>query len=250
MVEENGARKKKGYVLIVEKNVDDRFLTSMLLQRFGYNTFGTNNSAEAVDFMFVAPPVAVIAEAGQTSSSLLYRMKKGPGFADVPVIFLTATPDPALDDRVKRGELAAALVKPVRAEDLYRVIQSVVEKTPRRNIRIATSLPAVVDDGVSSRDEYVTVLSEHGLFFQTFEQRQINKVLPISFKVKGRTIKITAVVLYTTSLDEGPFKEPGMGMKFVSISSDDRMLIKEYILAEVHEDIAQKKGEEGIRWGD
>ncbi len=46
-------------------------------------------------------------------------------------------------------------------------------------------------------------------------------------------ISLEAVVLYSCSSGEGPFREQGMGMKFVKISPQDRALIKAYILEEV-----------------
>jgi len=235
----NEAERKKHYILIVEKNIDDRFLTSMLLQRFGYNTFGSGSATEAVEFMLVAPPAAVFAEAGATSSTLVYRMKKAPGFADIPVIFMAAPSDSAPQD----SALGAVIRKPINAEELYRVIQSVVEKTPRRNIRIATSLPANVEDAYGGKGELVTVLSENGMFIRTGEPRTIGKIVPVTFELRGRTIRLEAVVLYTTELGEGPFREPGMGMKFTKLGPEDTALIREFILADVHEELAPKKPE-------
>lgn len=236
----NPETRKKKYILIVEKSVDDRFQTSMLLQRFGYNTFGTGVAAEAVDFMFVAPPVAIIAEAGPTSASLVYRLKKSPGFTDIPIIILLAAPDPSLEERVKRGEYAGLVKKPVNAEELYQVVQAVIEKTPRKNIRIYTRLCAAIEDSYACDKEIVTVLSEYGMFVQTPEPRSISKIFPVSFEIKERTIRVEAVVLYTTENEGGPFREAGMGLKFTKINPEDSALIKAYILEGVQENLIHK----------
>jgi len=53
-------------------------------------------------------------------------------------------------------------------------------------------------------------------------------------------INIEAVVLYTTTFDEGPFKEPGMGMKFVTISRADRDIIKAFILEWINEGMSRQ----------
>jgi len=232
----NPEAKKRKYILIVEKNVDDRFQTSMLLQRFGYNTFGSGVAAEAVEFMFVAPPAAIVAEAGPTSASLVYRLKKSPGFTDIPIIILLGAPDPALEERVRRGEYAALVKKPVNAEELYQTIQAVVEKTPRKNIRINTRIRAAIADSYAGDQEFVTVLSEHGMFLNTPEPRSINKVVPVSFEIKGRTVTVEAMVLYTTEDEGGPFREAGMGMKFAKIGPGDSALIKAYVLENVNGD--------------
>ncbi len=232
----NSAEKNKRFILVVDNNVDDRFHTSMVLQQFGYNICTAGTAVEAIEFMSVAPPAGVVAEAGLTGSNLLSRIKKDPCFSDVPVILLSSTPNAALEDRARRGEYAAFLRKPVDVEALYRAIQSAVEKTPRQNIRIATSLKAKLED---ESDGIVTVLSEFGMFFRTLDPRPVNSHLSLSIEIKGRTIKLEAVVLYSCSFDEGPFKEPGMGMKFVEINLEDRALIKAFILEQVEGGIAR-----------
>lgn len=221
------------YILVVDGNIDERFQTSMILQQLGYNTCTARSSAEAIEFMAVAPPVGVVSEAGTSGLALLSRIRNEARFSDVPIIFLSKTPDRALEDRARKGEFAAVLLKPVKADELYRIIQEVVEKGPRRNIRIATALRAKLEDAPGNSDDFVTVLSEYGMFFRTLDPRPLNAHVPVSLEIKGRTIKLEAVVLYSTSFDEGPFKEPGMGMKFVKISKDDQALIKAFIFEQV-----------------
>jgi len=233
----NTAEMKKRFILVVDNNVDDRFHTSMVLQRFGYNICTARSGEEAVEFMSVSPPAAVVSEAGLTGAGLLSRVKKDARFLDVPLILVSTRPDQALEDRARRGEYAAFLRKPVDVEELYRVIQSAVEKTPRRNIRIAVYLKAKLEDDPEGTDAFVTVISEYGMFFRTLEPRPANTRVPVTIEIKGRSVKLEAVVLYASSFDEGPFKEPGMGMKFVKISPEDQALIKTFILEQVGSDI-------------
>jgi hypothetical protein len=49
------------------------------------------------------------------------------------------------------------------------------------------------------------------------------------FTLAGRTIRLEASVLYSYSFGEGPFKEPGMGMRFARIDVDDRSFLQQYI---------------------
>jgi CheY-like chemotaxis protein len=229
----DAAERAKRYVLVLETNVDDRFMVSMLLQRFGCTICSAYSAEEALEFLSVAPPAAVISEGGQIGVGLLGRIKKDGRFVDIPVIFLTSSPDHALEDRVRRGEIAAVLRKPVDAEAFYRAIQASVEKTPRKNIRIATYLPAKLTDDPVNGGGYVTVLSEHGMFFRTLEPRTVRMHVPVSFSLPGSEIMAEATVLYTCEFDEGPFKEPGMGMKFSKISDDARALIRNFILEQI-----------------
>lgn len=229
----DAAERAKRYVLVVETNVDDRFTVSMLLQRFGCAICSAHSGEEALEFLSVAPPAAVVSEGGQIGTGLLARIKKDGRYSDVPVILLTSSPDHALEDRVRRGEIAAVLRKPVDAEAFFRAIQVSVEKGPRKNIRIATYLPAKMTDDPVNGDGYVTVLSEHGMFFRTLEPRAVRTQVPVSFSLQGTEVKVEATVLYTSDFDEGPFKEPGMGMKFSKISDDARALIRNFILEQI-----------------
>jgi hypothetical protein len=69
----------------------------------------------------------------------------------------------------------------------------------------------------------------------------INTIIPAVFEINGRLVKLDTVVLYTTNFDEGPFKEPGMGMKFVKISRADRNRIAIFILEQLEEGIVRQQ---------
>ena len=229
----DAAERAKRYVLVLETNVDDRFMVSMLLQRFGCTICSAYTAEEALEFLTVAPPSAVVSEGGQTGAGLLARIRKDGRFLDIPVILLTSMPDPALEDRMRRGELAAVLRKPVDAEAFYRAIQTSIEKTPRKNIRITTYLPAKMMDDPVNGEGYVTVLSEHGMFFRTLETRAVHLPVPVVFSLPGSQVTVEATVLYACGFDEGPFNEPGMGLKFTKISEDGRALIRHFILEQI-----------------
>ena len=227
------AKHRKPYVLLLDDNIDERFQTSMLLQQFGYNICTAHTAGEALDFLCVAPPVGIIAEAGLTGSGLLSRLTKDPRFSEVQLILLASAPDRALEDLAHRGELAGFLRKPIEAEGLYRAVQIAVEKTPRKNIRVATYLQASLEDGAGGREGFVTVLSEFGLYFRTLEPRPVRTRLGLGFEIPGRAINVQAEVLYSYAFNDGPFTDPGMGMKFLQMSPADQAEIKAYIMKQL-----------------
>jgi CheY-like chemotaxis protein len=232
--------KNKRYVLVVDSNIDDRFYTCMLLQRFGCSIFTANTSDDAIEFMTVAPPSAIVADAGLNGQTLLSWITKDPRFLDVPLILLFSSPDAALEDRARKEECAAYLHKPLKVEEFYRIVQTVIEKGPRRNLRIATHLQVKLEDGLTGSEGYVTVLSEYGMFFRTLEPRPIGARIPVAFKIRNRIVQLEAIVLYATTFDDGPFNEPGMGMKFVKISRADRDLIATFMLEQLEEGIVRQ----------
>ena len=240
VAEMNGEERKRRYVLVVSSNVDDRFSMSMMLQRLSYNICTASTVEEAIEFMCVAPPSGILAEAGPTGSGLLARIKKDPRFSEVPLILLSP-PDRALEERARKGEFAACLRKPVDVEELYRAVESVIEKGPRRNIRIAANLKAKLEGQGAGSDGYATVISEYGMFFRTLDPLPANTRVPVDLEIKGRSIKIETVVLYSCSVDDGPFKEPGMGLKFSRIAPADQEHIRQFIREELTRGIAPDK---------
>lgn len=53
------------------------------------------------------------------------------------------------------------------------------------------------------------------------------------FSVRASPIALEAEVVYDCTFDEGPFREPGMGMKFVEIKPEDQTFIKEFIRVDI-----------------
>jgi CheY-like chemotaxis protein len=224
------------YFLVIDNSVDDRFRTSMLLQRFGYHISTASSSEEAMDLMRVTPPAVLIVD-DINIANLLSDIQKDNRFSEVPVIMLAQPSNPDERARACREQVAACLAKPLDAEQFYRTVQSVVEKTPRENIRIETCLSAWVEGG-ADRKGVVTVISKSGLFFQTESPLKVNTRTLVRLEINNRSITLEAVVLYRYSLEEaGPLREPGMGMKFVAIKPEDQIFINSYILEHIAEDI-------------
>ena len=224
--------RKKQFVLVVDGSARDASYTSMLLQNFGYNTTVARSGEEALEFLAMAVPALVLSELvlpGMNGLDLFGRLKRHPTLPVVPpVIVQTKFADQESEDRCRRAGCAGCLNKPVQADDLYRAVQRAIEPTPRQNIRVRTHCSVSIDE-VAAENEYVTVLSDGGLFVNTLEPRQVGSKHTLTFLLADRPIRVDAVVLYAYQFGEGPRKEPGMGMKFLNLSSIDRDVIQAYV---------------------
>lgn len=225
------------YILVVDSGWNERFTLSMLLQRFGYRVASTNSVREAVEYLCVAPAHAVFVEAGAAGTELMARLKTDLRFRDVPIVVVAEHPDRALEERLRQGEIGGLLLTPLDPEKVFLTIQKVIEKGPRSNIRIATALPVVMHDVSGAKKGYVTVLSQLGIFFRTIEPCPVNTRLAFDLSFWDRTVRVEAEVLYVVSFEEGPFREPGMGLKFVQIAPEDSLLIRAYIYEQLDEGI-------------
>lgn len=227
------------YILIAAGNADELYRTSMLLQRFAYPVCTAQSAKQAFDIITVSKPALVITDLDLPDASGLDLLRKlGSGARALPVILLLPTSGACVEARdVEIGGSIPCLTKPVEPEDLFRLVQAAVETTPRSTIRIPTRMPIVVNRILLDvqKGEYVTDLSEDGLYVRTLKPLRKGERITISLVVDGRTINADASVLYEHRPSEGLFREPGMAVKFEQIAPDDR----EHIRKHVHEKMTQ-----------
>jgi len=225
------AEKKKKYVLVVDSNTRDSFTAGMMLQNFGYNVTAVKTAEEALEFISIAVPSLIVMELalpGMSGQELLARVRKEPSLVKMPVIVQTSQPDIKVQGRCYEAGCTLYLKKPVDSETLYRAVQEAIEPTPRQNVRIPTFLKASVD-GSGTGAEFVTVISNKGMFVKTLHPRPKGTQHTVSFILNKKIIRVEAQVLYSYGFGEGPAKDPGMGMRFVTIAPEDLALVQAYI---------------------
>jgi len=232
------AERKNRFLMIVDYTPNDLFYNAMLLQRFGYNICTARTAEEAYDMANVAVPSLIVAAVdlpGVGLSGLLQNLRQNPRTAPVPVIALSSSNDPVVRKRCLDAGAADCIAKPINAEDMYRAVQAAVEPTPRKNIRIRVRFPIVVNGEAldCGEGDCVSVLSEHGMYIRTRKPLPVNERANLLFVLAGRTMRISAAVLYSDQKGEGPYLEPGMGLKFVTIAPEDQTFLREHIRAEV-----------------
>ncbi len=230
-------------ILVAVGDAYERNYTSMLLQRFGYHVYTVNTAKEAAEFMSVALPVLVIADAGLASTggfNLIGNAKQYPGTAAVPVILVLPVVDPKAEKQYREAGYAGVLRMPLNAEALYRAVQKAIEPFPRRSIRVAAYVKASLGGGTADLVQYAVVLSENGMFMLTTAPRPVDTRLQVSLVIKDRTINAEAVVLYSYGFNDYPLKEPGMGMSFVKISPEDKVLIRSFVKEQIEKGISNR----------
>jgi CheY-like chemotaxis protein len=228
--DEDGGRKRQ-LVVVVESTTRDAAATTLLLQNFGYTVMTVRTAEEALELLSIAAPALIITEMVLPSMSgfdLLARVREDDRLASIPVIVQTALQDLASEERCRGIGCTLYLRKPVPTEVLYRAVQSTIEATPRQNLRAAVYLKASID-GAGIGAELLTVLSDDGMFIKTLSPRPVGTRHTVSFMLDRRIIKVEAAVLYVYGFDEGPGKDPGMGMSFLTIDPADRELLRDHI---------------------
>jgi CheY-like chemotaxis protein len=232
-------------ILLVDSSASILFYLSMLLKRLEYKVTSARSAEDALRMMEDSVPSIILTETDLPRMSGVEFLKKIKGtarFKAIPVVILTSEKDPGMKAACTREGCAAYLSKPAEPDALYRTLQSVSESMPRTHIRLSASLTVIVGDdsaiGGTKRTEYATAISEGGLYIKTLYPQPRNAVTPLIIFINDRKIRVKAVVLYSFAKGQGPFEEPGMGMKFVEISDADRALIRDFIKEQLTRDIA------------
>jgi CheY-like chemotaxis protein len=227
-------------LLVVDRSATHLFYMGTVLRRLEYTVRSAKSAEDALKSMAEALPALVITDTALPAMNgidLLKRMKRDQQLKAVPVIIHSSDDGPGVKERCMAAGCTAYFKKPADIETLYKAIQAALESAPRQTIRIETSLRVEVGDGTAPggdvRQEYATALSEGGLYIKSLIPEPVNMVIPLKLFMGDRVIKATAVVLYSSTKIGGRHKEPGMGMKFVTISTEDRAFVRDYIKEQI-----------------
>ncbi len=231
-------------ILLVDSSASILFYLSMLLKRLENKVASARSAEDALRMMEDSIPSIILTELSLPQMSgveFLKKIKSTARFKAIPVVILTAEQDPGMKAACMREGCDAYLSKPAEPDALYRTLQSVSESMPRAHIRLSTSLTVIVGDdsaiGGTKRTEYASAISEGGLYIKTLSPQPRNAATPLVIFLNDRKIRVKAVVLYSYTQGQGPFGEPGMGMRFVEISDADRALIRNFIKERLTRDI-------------
>ena len=221
-------------VLIADGDPHRREYHSMLLERFEYRVHTALEAEQALALAVQEAPSLVITDVDLPRTGgpgLLQRLRREPRTAAIPIIAMIGNGDHGTEARCLRDGFSACLGKPLGAEDLYRAVQAAVESAPRAGLRVHARMPVTVNDVPLDcvEGECASVLSEHGMYIRTLKPHPPQSLLAVRIALKGRTISADAVVLYSHRFGEGPFGEPGMGIKFDRIAPQDQEYIRLFI---------------------
>lgn len=233
----NESARKNRYLLVVNGRPDDLNCTAMILQRFSYPVFTAQNGQQALDMISLVMPALMITDLVLPDMSGLDLLRKvGEKARFLHIILLLPEADANVEERsIEIGGAIPCLTKPVTAEDLYQAVQTIIEATPRTNIRIPTALPVSVNKVLlnETKGECVTNLSEHGLFVRMLKPPRRNEQVSLKLNIGPRAIDAEAAVLYSHRSSDGPLREPGMALKFVRLAPNDQEFIRRFIHREV-----------------
>ena len=227
-------------ILVVDGSASHIFYMAGVLRKVGYLVRSASSAEDALKAMDGVLPSLMITDTAlpdMTGLDLLRKMQQSPRLKALPVIIHISEKDPPTEAVCKAAGCLAYFRKLADVDVLYRTIEAAVQSVPRHMVRIDTFFRAEVGGGPAGqgRTEYMTALSEGGLYIKSLTPEPVNALVPIKLFIRGREISATALVLYSSPTVGGQHREPGMGMKFVDISEQDREFIKDFIKKQISE---------------
>lgn len=232
-------------ILVIDGRPVRKFYTSIFFQRLGYHVITSTTAEDGLTFMSMTVPLVIIANIDlpdMTGLDLLKLIKKKQRTCKIPVIIYTSNKNPKIQQECEKSGCAAYLRHPATLEELYAAVQMATNK-PRRFVRLETFLDVEIGDGIPSAErqpDYIAAISELGMFVSTSNQLSYGSVHPFTFHLPnapGWTIKVEGQVVYRQQIDNTR-KQPGIGVKFLTIGLPEREFIKTFIREKLMEGIS------------
>lgn len=227
---------EKRSLLLVDRCSTYLSYMGRLFNRLNYSVHSATTAEDALNAMTERPHSVVLTDTALPRMSgidLLKRMKQDSRLLATPVIIHSSDGGPSVETSCVQEGCAAYFNKPADPDVLYRAIQTAIETAPRQHIRIDTLLRVKVGAkataGGAAKANYVTALSEGGLYIKTLTPERLHAVVPLTILIHDRKVRVKAEVLYNSTKLEGRQLAPGMGLKFVDISPEDAAFVRQFI---------------------
>ncbi len=231
-------------IMLVDGSATMRYYYGILLKRLALTVMVAESAAEALAIMKDAAPDLILADTAilETGGAAFIKdVRSLSNSQPVPVIAFAERDAASSQEAMRRLGCSGFLIKHAEPGRLYQSIQASLERKPREFIRLHIPLKAKLGDGTSQggveRTEYITTISEGGLYVRTLYPRPQNTSTPVVLFIRDRAIKAKASVLYSQTLQGGVFREPGMGMKFTVLSQEDRTFMRRFIKEQLTSDL-------------
>jgi CheY-like chemotaxis protein len=245
---EEGAEKSSQIILLVDHKPVRQFYTSIFLQRLKYDVMMAKTAEDALTFLGLSIPLAIVAEVDlqqhMAGMELLKHVKQNSRTQDIPFLMYTSNKDPHVERQCREAGAAAYLTNAATLDELYVAIQKATQAKPRRVVRLTTHCAVVIGENVPTdgkiRHDAITALSEKGMFVKTTALLAYGSVHYFTFHLPtapGWIFRMEGEVIYN-HLGNDNKGETGIGVKFLKIGPQDQELIKDFIRKTLMEGIS------------
>ncbi len=236
-------------IIVVGAKTKDVLSVLLLLRHFDYDTAMVSSATNVVEQIAEAHPALVINclnLPGIKGTKLFDLLREDRRTASIPMIFVVSPGDVAGERRCYDIGGAGCISRPVLADDLYRIVQEVIEPRTRASIRLDAKIdlmlnkaPLVCPDGTCRID-----LSENGMYVPTDQPLAPGVKVDVEMRIKEQIISVQGVVLHRSTTGRGRRNVSGMGIMFFKISPKDQLVIRNFLQEELSQDVKNELAQE------
>jgi len=201
----------------------------VILKHWGYRVLVSSNP-ERVEAILKEMKADLLIMGSEPSHELLPASKNSPrnliSTKDFPFILLCNRGISPLEDLADN-----LLPVPVNVFSLFQLIQGYLEKVPRRNLRLAVQLPALVFSNGEFRFSEVLSLSIQGMFLKNSFRLKKGNHIQVLFPLLGmkKELEVEGRVCYHILPSmENNFLE-GVGLEFSNLNKEDGRVLETFI---------------------
>jgi uncharacterized protein (TIGR02266 family) len=232
---------EKKSVLVVCGTAAGQMYLGVLLNRMWYAPVLAKSAEEGVQISQHSLFSTVIVDGDLPESELraaLTLLTATPALKGVPVLAFITRGSALSEQRLLALGCSAVLSKPLDPSVVYDEL-SRLSGQPRITPRMAVKMRVDIKEGIPEKTLACTNISEGGLHLRTERPLPEKTVLHLAFTLpqSDRKINVTTEVVRTTALAIRLEGEPGMGLRFVKISEDDLVQIRNFVQLELAGDL-------------
>jgi uncharacterized protein (TIGR02266 family) len=241
---EQDSKEPSKAVLVIDGKVKRQFHTSMHLQRMNYDVIMARTAEDALPFLELTVPLAVITNYDlpvMNGLGLLQYLKGDERTRNVPVIIYTSNQSPDVEKACKEHGCAGFLRHPCGLDELYATVQRAAGGRTRKFVRLATRLEVDIENVEGDRMDFISNLSEDGMFVSTTAPLPHGSIHTFVFylpNAPGWVVRVQGQVLHMHP-GSGPRMRQGMGVKFQKIGDTEREFLRGFIKNEMMGELAQ-----------
>ncbi|HEX9756941.1 MAG TPA: response regulator [Nitrospiria bacterium] len=239
--------------LILVADDDENFVIfiSTVLKRLGFDIVAAKDGMEVLSLLKIITPHIILLDLRMPKVdgvTALKYLKEDGGTSEIPVVMVTAYSDEATLEECRLLGCKEILKKPVKIITLDRILQDCITYgggKRRKFLRTPLEKKVTVSYKDITRDHYAVSLSEGGVYIRQSESPPVGTEVKLVLPVKGNNpLFLKGKVIYNRSVYKDILKaSPGMAVEFNDLTPNDLLLLREYILKLLSDDIIEEQTE-------
>lgn len=222
------------HVLIVDPSRSFTRYVEVVVTRLGYRCLSAGSGGDGLQILKSRMPDIVLCETAlpdMTGSELFKKIRSGQRTKHIPVIALTTDSEALGIVNSERAAFDEILLKPITVRDLFETLQvHIHSNTRRKNLRAPMAIVITCKDGTEHRSHITMSIGEGGMFVESETPREPGTIVDVDLPLPGleESIAVQGEIIYTVG-SERPHHPPGMGIKFINMVEETRLLLCSYM---------------------